>query len=243
MEACARSSRDGSCASTPATSRTTPPASICVPDAIVPDGCPWRPLDVERASRPRERGEDEHERADRVRAACLGWRFGADEQARGRPGRGPRRRRPRSRGRCPPGRSQSSSTIQSGTTATSSAATPEGTRCSAQATPPLPPSRSRVPADEPSAPRRCERAAGALTESRPRQQDRAGEDEPRPGHEQRRQRLHRETDGEVRRPPDEVDGREGGRADGLASTKHSRPIPRLHALVQTLRLMYSCSVN
>ena len=42
-------------------------------------------------------------------------------------------------GRAPRGRSQSMSATQNGTIETSSAPTPDGTRCSAQLTPPLPP--------------------------------------------------------------------------------------------------------
>jgi len=48
-------------------------------------------------------------------------------------------------GRRPPGRAQSRSTIHSGTMATSSAVTPEGTRCSAHTTAPLPPSSMQAP--------------------------------------------------------------------------------------------------
>src|SRR5882762_1482868 len=48
-------------------------------------------------------------------------------------------------GFTPPGRSQSTITSQSDTVATSSAAIPEGTVCSAQLTPPLPMNRSRAP--------------------------------------------------------------------------------------------------
>src|ERR1700730_5842978 len=51
----------------------------------------------------------------------------------------------RKTGRMPLGRSQSSITSQSDTTSTSSAATPEGTVCSAQLTPPLPTKSSRKP--------------------------------------------------------------------------------------------------
>jgi hypothetical protein len=61
-------------------------------------------------------------------------------------------RRPRARpsvmrsvGRGPPGRSQSKRTIQTGTVATMSAAIPDGTRCSAQVTPPFPPPSRSAP--------------------------------------------------------------------------------------------------
>ena len=48
-------------------------------------------------------------------------------------------------GRLPEPRSQSTSTIQRGSIATSSASSPEGTHCAAQTTAPLPPTRSRPP--------------------------------------------------------------------------------------------------
>jgi len=51
----------------------------------------------------------------------------------------------RGTGRTPPGRSQSTSTIQSETVATRRAAMPDGTVFSAQETVPLPTARSRQP--------------------------------------------------------------------------------------------------
>jgi hypothetical protein len=48
-------------------------------------------------------------------------------------------------GFCPPGLTQSTITIQSVTVATSSAAIPDGTVCSAQQTPPFPADKSNTP--------------------------------------------------------------------------------------------------
>ena len=50
----------------------------------------------------------------------------------------------------------------------------------------------------------------AVEPPRDRVEQRAGEHEPGPGHEQGRQRLDRERDAEVGRPPDEVDRRQRG---------------------------------
>jgi hypothetical protein len=48
-------------------------------------------------------------------------------------------------GRWPPGRTHSTTAVQIGISATSTAASPDGTNCSAQTTPPLPPSRKSAP--------------------------------------------------------------------------------------------------
>ncbi len=114
-------------------------------------------------------------------------------------------------GRTPPGRSQSSNTMKQGTVPTSSAATPDGMRCSDHTSRPLPPSRSSTPTT--AVARQCARvgAAAPFTRRDQRVEHRAGDDEARAGHQKRRQRLDREQDREKGRAPDDVDDRERGR--------------------------------
>ena len=130
--------------------------------------------------------------------------------------RGSRRRRGRSR--CPatapsgsrmPKQARSISAMKSGTLATRSAAVPDGTRCTAQATPPVSSTRSAVPTI---AAARHSRRPGR-TASSPRRaatgvEERAGDQEAHGEHQERRQRPVGHGHAEVRRSPDDVDDRE-----------------------------------
>ena len=108
-------------------------------------------------------------------------------------------------GRRPWGRSQSISTMKHGTVPTSSAAMPDGTRCSDQTTSPLPPTKSSTPTI--AVERQCARGRrrGSAEHTRPSIEQRARQQEPHARHQKRRQRLDREQDREVRRAPDDVD--------------------------------------
>ena len=118
-------------------------------------------------------------------------------------------------GRAPRGRSQSASATQNGTIEMSRAPSPEGIRCSAQLTRPLPPaaiSRPTTPVVSPvvgSGPRRT-------LVYRQREEDGTRAEEAPVSHQERRDFRHAPADGEVGRTPDDVDGGEGGHERGRA---------------------------
>ena len=96
----------------------------------------------------------------------------------------------------------------------------ESIRVSASVTIPTPSASS----DSPSRPEEASSAArdadAAAAQREDQRQQPAGEEEARPGREERGQRLHRELDREVGRAPDEVDGPE---ARSGASSGAGRP--------------------
>ena len=115
-------------------------------------------------------------------------------------------------------------TSHSGVAATSSAAIPDGTVCSATATPPLPPSRSRSPTVAAAAElaRTDPQRARPLAHRDDRAEQQAGEQEAGAHRQQRRDGLHDHPDRQVGRAPDEVDGDKGD-PDG----QRARPPPGL----------------
>ena len=102
---------------------------------------------------------------------------------------------------------RSRSAEKSGTAATRSAVSPEATRCSAQATPPVSTNRSSPPTTAAAVhSRRPGRAAATSPRhSGPAVEKPAGEPEADREHEQRRQRPVGDGDREIRRSPDDVD--------------------------------------
>ena len=141
------------------------------------------------------------------------------------------------RGRSPRGRSQSSSTIQSGTTATSSADSPDGTRCSAHATAPLPKQSIRPPAIEASRHSRARRTRCAA-KPRPGVEQRARHDEARAHHREWRNRRDGVANREVRRPPHDVHGDERRELCASADSRSSGCSPATRPTRRT-----SVSVN
>jgi len=101
-------------------------------------------------------------------------------------------------------------TIQMGTLATSRAATPEGTNCSPQLTPPLPPARRSTPTIVVAVHWLRPGRSPAVS---PRRTDQAYNKHARDGktggsHQQRRNGVNRDPDAEVGRAPDDIEGPE-----------------------------------
>ena len=70
--------------------------------------------------------------------------------------------------------------------------------------------QQQTAADQPGSPVHARRTARGVAKARPEHEDDAGDDETGAGHQQGRQRLHREANREVRGAPDDVDSRECG---------------------------------
>ena len=99
-------------------------------------------------------------------------------------------------GRAPRGRAQSASATQNGTIETSRAPMPEGTRCNAQLTSPLPPAAisrpmSPVVSQSRAVGRAVPRCAARATKTAPRAQEAPGR------HQERRDLGHAPPDGEI----------------------------------------------
>ena len=109
-------------------------------------------------------------------------------------------------GLAPPGRRASIKTSQIGMEPMIRAVAPEGTRCSAQETRPLPPKEQQDPNDA----RSLHWRAGAWVtgDAPPGEQDRPRSKEPHPCGEERRNRLDDKVDRQVGRSPDEIQGDE-----------------------------------
>jgi hypothetical protein len=128
-------------------------------------------------------------------------------------------------GRWPPGQAHSVSTMNSGPMPMVRAAMPKAPIARPQTTEPLPPSSRKEPDRRVHPPlvRRRPRGAPELQES---EQQRAGDQETRPRHQERRHGFHRDPDAEVGAAPDQVDGGEGddeGTAAGHAFGPEQAP--------------------
>ena len=110
------------------------------------------------------------------------------------------------RGRRSPRNSRPKMATQTGISAMNRAVMPDGMVCSPKATMPMPPPSSRPPTMKES---RHSRRVGGTNRPRSRasdqsEQDAAGDREPDRRHEERRDRLDRDRDPQVRRAPDDV---------------------------------------